>query len=301
MENPFKAGFVSIVGRPNAGKSTLMNQLVGEKLSIITSKAQTTRHRIMGILNGDNFQIVYSDTPGIINQTQYALHKAMMHFVYSALEDADVILWVIEMQILTEEYKQSMLKLHEKLTSTSTPVILVLNKMDLCKEDDIKEQLAFWEDYIPKTHIFLTSALQGQGTAPLFEKILNLLPYHPAYFPEDELTDKSERFFASEIIREKIFLQYSQEIPYACEVLVEDFKQKGDILYIRTSILVERDGQKGILIGKKGEALKNLGIEARKDLEDFFQQKVFLETRVKVEADWRKKDFLLERFGYRKE
>ncbi len=301
MENPFKAGFVSIVGRPNAGKSTLMNQLVGEKLSIITSKAQTTRHRIMGILNGDDFQIVYSDTPGIINQTQYALHKAMMHFVYNALEDADVILWVIEMQILTDEYKQSMLKLHEKLTSTSTPVILVLNKMDLCKENDIKEQLAFWEEHIPKTHIFLTSALQGQGTAPLFEKILSLLPYHPAYFPEDELTDKSERFFASEIIREKIFLQYSQEIPYACEVLIEDFKQKGDILYIRANILVERDGQKGILIGKKGEALKNLGIEARKDLEDFFQQKVFLETRVKVEPDWRKKDFLLERFGYRKE
>lgn len=301
MENHFKAGFVSIVGRPNAGKSTLMNQLVGEKLSIITAKAQTTRHRIMGILSGADFQIVYSDTPGIINQTQYALHKTMMSFVYSALEDADVILWVVEMQELTEEHQQSLLKLHEKITSSTTPVILVLNKVDLQKEEEIQKHKDFWQNHIPENHTFFTSALHGKGIQELFDKILYLMPYHPAYFPEDELTDKSERFFASEIIREKIFLQYSQEIPYACEVLIEDFKQKEGILYIRSNILVERDGQKGILIGKKGEALKNLGIEARKELESFFQQKVFLETRVKVEADWRKKDFLLERFGYRKD
>ncbi len=301
MENLFKAGFVSIVGRPNAGKSTLMNQLVGEKLSIITAKAQTTRHRIMGILSGADFQIVYSDTPGIINQTQYALHKAMMTFVYAALEDSDVILWVVDMEELREEHTQSLLKLHEKLTASTTPVILVLNKADLRKEEDIQAHKTFWEEHIPPSNIFITSALNGEGVKELFDKILYLMPYHPAYFPEDELTDKSERFFASEIIREKIFLQYNQEIPYACEVLIEDFKQKEGILYIRANILVERDGQKGIIIGKGGDALKNLGIEARKELESFFQQKIFLETRVKVEADWRKKDFLLERFGYRKD
>jgi GTPase len=288
-----KAGFVSILGKPNAGKSTLMNQLVGERLSIITSKAQTTRHRIMGILSGEDFQIVYSDTPGII-KPEYELHKSMMRFVNASLEDADVILLMVDLFEKFEEEDEIMTKLNR----VDVPVILLLNKIDLAKGSQAQDKLEYWKQHIKAEKYILVSALEGLNIREVFESIYELLPEHPPFFPKDELTDKPERFFAAEIIREKIFLNYKKEIPYSTEVVVMEFKEEEDIIRIRSEIYVERKSQKGIIIGHKGEAIKKVGTEARQEMEKFFQKKVFLEQYVKVEPDWRKKSNKLNQFGY---
>ncbi|WP_020527116.1 GTPase Era [Flexithrix dorotheae] len=292
MEN-HKAGFVAILGKPNVGKSTLMNQLVGERLSIITSKAQTTRHRIMGIINGEDYQIVYSDTPGII-EPKYELQKAMMGFVDSSLEDADLILLVVEMGM--KEIEESIL---EKLGQVGSPVFLVLNKVDLGDQEAVNEKMNYWREKFPFKDIIPVSALHGFNCDTVFDSIVDSLPVHPPFFAKDELTDKPERFFASEIIREKIFLNYQKEIPYSCEVAVTAFKEEEAIIRIRAEIYVERSSQKIILIGKGGQMLKKVGTEARKDMEEFFQKKVFLEQFVKVDSDWRKKVSRLKNFGYK--
>lgn len=293
--NTHKAGFVSIVGKPNVGKSTLMNTLVGEKLSIVTSKAQTTRHRIMGIINDDDYQIIYSDTPGIIKPA-YDLHKAMMNFVSYSLEDADIILFVTD---IYETFEEEEILL--KLAKSDAPVFLVLNKTDLSTADQIKDKTNYWAEKVNPKEIIAVSALKKENTDTLLDLIIKYLPVHPAYYPKDELTDKPERFFAAEIVREKIFLNYKKEIPYSCEVVVEEFKETDEIIKIRAIIYVERDTQKGILIGHRGEAIKNTGIMARVEMEKFFLKKVFLETHIKVEPDWRTKPQLLRRFGYDQE
>lgn len=292
----FRAGFVSIIGKPNVGKSTLMNVLVGEKLSIITSKAQTTRHRIMGIMNGTHegtpFQLVYSDTPGVVTPA-YKLHESMMTFVKGSLEDADVVLFVTEVGEKAADHEVLPL-----LRRTDAPIVLVLNKIDLSNEEAVKAKTAEWEAALSPAAIIPVSALLDANIQTLFDAIITRLPFHPPYFAEDELTDKPERFFASEIIREKIFLNYRQEIPYSSEVIVTEFKEKEDIIVIRAEIIVERKSQKGILIGDKGSMLKRVGTQARKDLETFFGKKVFLEQFVKVETDWRSKETKLRQFGY---
>ncbi len=291
-----RAGFVSIVGKPNVGKSTLMNVLVGERMSIITSKAQTTRHRIIGILNGKHedipFQLVYSDTPGVIKPS-YKLHDSMMTFVKGSLEDADVVLFVVEIGEKAAEHEVLPL-----LKRTEAPVVLVLNKIDLSNEEEVKQKMQEWENGIHPAAIIPISALEKANIGTLFDAVVTRLPFHPPYFDEDELTDKPERFFASEIIREKIFLNYRQEIPYSSEVVITEFKDKDDIIVIRAEILVERKSQKGIIIGEKGEMLKKVGTQARQDLEDFFGKKVFLEQHVKVEPDWRSKENKLRQLGY---
>lgn len=291
-----RAGFVSIVGKPNVGKSTLMNVLVGERMSIITSKAQTTRHRIIGILNGKHedipFQLVYSDTPGVIKPS-YKLHDSMMTFVKGSLEDADVVLFVVEVGEKAAEHEVLPL-----LKRTDSPVVLVLNKIDLSNEQEVKAKMAEWESEIQPAAIVPISALENANIGTLFDAVVSRLPFHPPYFDEDELTDKPERFFASEIIREKIFLNYRQEIPYSSEVVITEFKEKDEIIVIRAEILVERKSQKGIIIGEKGEMLKKIGIQARQDLEEFFGKKVFLEQHVKVEPDWRSKENKLRQLGY---
>jgi GTP-binding protein Era len=288
----FKSGFVSIVGKPNVGKSTLMNQLMGEQLSIATPKAQTTRHRIMGMLNSDDYQIVYSDTPGIL-EPKYALHEAMMNYVKVSLEDADLILLVVE---LGEKYDAL---LFDRFKRIQTPILLVLNKIDTAKGSQVEDKLAHWKEHLPNVQASLAvSAKTGQHVAELLKQIIELMPVHPAYYPQDEFTDRSERFFASEIVREKIFLNYDQEVPYSTEVAITEFKEEETILRIRAQIFVERDSQKGIIIGNKGSALKKLGMDARKDLEAFFQKKVFLETHVKVADNWRKQRLKLRQFGY---
>ena len=286
-----KAGFVSIIGKPNVGKSTLMNQLVGERLSIITSKAQTTRHRIMGIISGDDFQIVYSDTPGIL-KPEYELHQSMMKFVSASMEDADIILFVTD---LYDKYDEALLR---RLKSAKQLVVLILNKIDLAKGSQVEDKLAYWHEAFTPAHTLTISALTGENVPELLELILTSLPEHPAYFPKDELTDKPEKFFVEEIIREKIFLNYKQEIPYSTQVVVESFKEDEKIIRIRAEIYVERRSQKGILIGKGGAALKKVGIAARQDLETFFQKQVHLETFVKVADDWRKKERQIKNFGY---
>ena len=286
-----KAGFVSIIGKPNVGKSTLMNQLVGERLSIITSKAQTTRHRIMGIISGDDFQIVYSDTPGIL-KPEYELHQSMMKFVSASMEDADLILFVTD---LYDKYDEALLG---RLKSAKQPVVLILNKIDLAKGSQVDDKLAYWQEAFTPAHTLTISALTGENVPELLELILNSLPEHPAYFPKDELTDKPEKFFVEEIIREKIFINYKQEIPYSSQVVVESFKEDEKIIRIRAEIFVERRSQKGIIIGKGGAALKKVGIAARQDLETFFQKQVHLETFVKVADDWRKKERQIKNFGY---
>ena len=292
-----RSGFVSIIGKPNVGKSTLMNVLVGESLSIVTSKAQTTRHRIMGILNGVSggtpFQLVYSDTPGIL-KSSYKLHDSMMAFVKGSLEDADAVLFVTE----PGEKAASHEALH-LLERTDAPVVLVLNKMDLSGQEEIEAKIAEWKEVINPVHVAVISALHRHNTEGILDVLVNLLPEHPAYFPDDDLTDRPERFFASEIIREKIFLNYKQEIPYSSEVVINEFKEKEDLIVILAEILVERNSQKGIVIGEKGAMLKKIGIQARKDLEAFFQKKVFLETRVKVDPDWRNNELRLKQLGYK--
>jgi len=288
----FKAGFVSIVGKPNVGKSSLMNKLMGENLSIITAKAQTTRHRIMGILNGGDFQIVYSDTPGIL-EPKYSLHEAMMSYVKVSLEDADAILLVVE---LGESYDPV---LFERFTRIQTPILLVINKIDLAKGSQVLDKITYWKEKLPNLKDIVTvSAKTGDQVDGLLPRLLALMPEHPAFFPQDEFTDRTERFFASEIIREKIFLNYEQEIPYSAEVVIESFKDEEAIIRIRAVIYVERNTQKGILIGKAGSSLKKVGMEARKDMEVFFAKKVFLETHVKVADNWRKERLKLRQFGY---
>jgi len=287
-----KAGFVSIIGKPNVGKSTLMNALLGQKLSITTNKAQTTRHRIFGLLSGDNYQIVYSDTPGVIDP-QYQLQKSMMGFVSESLNDADIILMVVDP--FDEPINNDIV---EMVSRTSVPKIIIINKVDLSKQKTIEVQIAKWSAAMNVVQVIPVSARKELNLNRIMEVLLELIPIHPAYFPEDELTDRSERFLASEIIREKIFLNYKKEVPYSCEVKIDSFKDEETIVRIRAIIYVERDSQKGILIGKGGASLKKVGIESRKDLEAFLGKQVFLETHVKVEKDWRKKDLKLKRFGY---
>ena len=288
-----KAGFISIIGKPNVGKSTLMNQLIGERLSIITSKAQTTRHRIMGILNGDDFQMVYSDTPGIL-KPQYELHRSMMKFVSNSLEDADIVVFVTD---LYEKYEEDVLI--DQLAGIEVPVVMVLNKIDLAKGSQVLDKMNYWKEFVQAKFQHPLSALSGAGVPELFEKLLELLPEHPPYFPKDELTDKPERFFVSEIVREKIFLNYKKEVPYSCEVETTDFVEDDVIIRIRVVIFVERKSQRAILLGHKGERIKKVGMEARLDMEKFFGKKVFLEQFIKVEQDWRKNTNKLKGFGYR--
>jgi GTP-binding protein Era len=291
MPAPHKSGFVSIVGRPNVGKSSLMNKLVGENLSIITAKAQTTRHRIMGILNGDDYQIVYSDTPGIL-EPKYELQEAMMGYVKVSLEDADLILLIVE---LDEKYDEHLFSLFKTIQTT---VLLVINKIDKAKGSQVEDKVTYWKSLITAKEIITVSAKEGTNVGLLLDTIKKYLPEHPGYYPKEELTDRSERFFAAEIIREKILLNYEQEIPYSSEVGIETFKEEEAIIRIRANIYVERDSQKGILIGKGGSSLKKVGTEARADLEKFFGKKVFLETHVKVADNWRKQKLKLKQFGY---
>jgi GTP-binding protein Era len=292
-----KAGFVSIVGKPNVGKSTLMNVLVGERLSIITSKAQTTRHRIMGILNGQHngtdFQLVYSDTPGII-LPKYELHKSMMTFVHSSLEDADVILFVTD---IFEQYDEDDV-INKLARIDHVPVLLLINKIDLATPEQIEEKIAHWRERFPTQAIIPISALKQENVGKIFDSVIEALPIHPPYFDKEELTDKPERFFASEIIREKIFLNYKKEVPYSCEVVITSFKEEDKIIRIASEIYVERVTQRAILIGHKGESIKKVGTEAREAMEKFFGKKVFLEQFIKVEPDWRQKAQKLKSFGY---
>ncbi len=289
-----KAGFVNIVGNPNVGKSTLMNRLVGEKLSIITSKAQTTRHRILGIVNNEDYQIVFSDTPGIL-QPAYELQHSMMDFVRTAFEDADILLYIIESG--ESELKDS--SFYAKIEHSKIPVILLINKIDLSTQEEVVEQMRIWQDKLPNAIIYPISALNNFNLQVLLEKIIELLPESPPYYPKDQLTDKSERFFVNESIREKILLNFKKEIPYAVEIETESFEEEENIIRIRSVIMVERDTQKGILIGHKGLALKRIGSEARIDLEKFFEKKIFLELYVKVNKDWRSNERQLKRFGYK--
>ncbi len=288
-----KAGFVNIIGNPNVGKSTLMNAFVGEKLSIITSKAQTTRHRILGIVNGDDFQVILSDTPGIIKPA-YALQNSMMDFVKSALEDADVLLYMVELgeKALKDE------DFFHKIKNSKIPVLLLLNKIDTSDQEMLEEQIQHWQETLPNVEIHPISALENFNVKEVFERILELLPEGPPYFPKDQLTDKPERFFVNETIREKILMNYKKEIPYSVEVETEEFMENDDIIRIRSIIMVERDTQKGIIIGHKGSALKKVGVQARKDLEKFFAKQVHIELYVKVNKNWRSDSKQLKRFGY---
>lgn len=288
-----KAGFVSIIGNPNVGKSTLMNALVGEKLSIITSKAQTTRHRILGIVNGDEFQVVFSDTPGVLKPA-YDLQESMMNFVRLALEDADILLYMVEIgeKALKDE------QLFRRIEESDTPVLLLLNKIDTSNQEELESQVAYWQEVLPRAEILPISALKNFNVSQVFHRILELLPESPAYFPKDQLTDRPERFFVNESIREKILKFYKKEIPYSVEIETEEFFEEPEIIRIRAVIMVERESQKGIIIGHKGRALKRVGIEARKDLEVFFGKQVHLETYVKVNKNWRSNPNQLKRFGY---
>ena len=288
-----KSGFVNIVGNPNVGKSTLMNALVGERISIITSKAQTTRHRIMGIVNGDDFQIVYSDTPGVL-KPNYKLQESMRQFSNSALSDADVLLYVTDVIDSAEKNSDFL----EKVQENNCKIILIINKIDLINEKKLEELVDFWHQKIPSAEIFPISATEKFNIEPLFKRIKEHLPECPPFFDKDALTDKPERFFVTEIIREKILLNYDKEVPYSVEVAVEEFKEEEKIINISAVIFCERDSQKGIIIGKNGSALKKVGSAARKDIEDFFLKKVFLQLYVKVEKDWRNRETKLRNFGY---
>ena len=288
-----KAGFLNIIVKPNVGKSTLMNAFVGEKLSIITSKAQTTRHRIFGIVSGDDFQVVFSDTPGIIKPS-YALQASMMDFVKSAFEDADILIYMVE--IGEKELKDEVF--FNRINKLDVPVLLLINKVDTSDQSTLEEQVVYWKEKVPRAEIFPISALRNFQTEVVFNRIIELLPESPAFFPKDQLTDKPERFFVNEIIREKILLHYKKEIPYSVEVETESFADSETIIHIRSVIMVERESQKGIIIGHKGEALKRVGVEARTDLEKFFGKQIHLELFVKVNKDWRSNARQLRRFGY---
>lgn len=293
MIDMHKAGFVNIVGNPNVGKSTLMNALVGERLSIITSKAQTTRHRILGIVNGEDFQIVYSDTPGVL-KPNYRLQESMLNFSRSALVDADVLLYVTD--VFDSDGKNA--DFVEKVKGTSAPTLLVINKIDLINEEKLIELVEKWKKILPQAEIFPLSAVNNFNVDVLLKRIKELLPESPPFFDKDQLTDKPARFFVTEIIREKILLNYDKEIPYSVEVEVESFSEEENLIRINAVIYAERDSQKGIIIGHGGKSLKKVGMQARKDIETFFEKKVFLELFVKVEKDWRNRDIKLRDFGY---
>lgn len=289
-----KSGFVNIVGNPNVGKSTLMNLLVGEKVSIITSKAQTTRHRILGIVNTEDYQIVYSDTPGVL-RPNYKLQETMLNFSESALGDADVLLYVTDVIEKTDKNEEFL----KKVQKVEAPVLLLINKIDQTNQKELETLVAQWKELLPKAEIYPISALNRFNIDIVKKRILDLIPESPPYFEKDALTDRPARFFVTEIIREKILLYYQKEIPYAVEVVVEEFKEEKDIINIRALIIVERDTQKGIIIGHQGAALKKVGTMARKDIERFFNKKIFLQIFVKVEKDWRSRDNILRQYGYR--
>jgi GTP-binding protein Era len=288
-----KSGFVNIVGSPNVGKSTLMNRLVGEKVSIVTSKAQTTRHRIMGIVNDENYQIVFSDTPGVLNAA-YKLHESMMDSVNTSLKDADVLLFITD----TIENQMNHEETLEKIKKLRVPVICLINKIDLSDQEAVMARIAYWQEQLPNAIIYPISALHGFNLEPIWEKILELIPESPPYYDKDEISDRPMRFFVSEIVREKIFLNCDKEIPYSCQVEIEEYKEEANITRIRALIIVERDSQRGILIGKGGDMIKRIGWDARKEIEKFIGQKVFLETYVKVDKDWRTTDSKLKKYGY---
>ncbi len=298
QENKHRAGFVNIVGNPNVGKSTLMNALVGERISIITSKAQTTRHRIMGIVNGEDFQMVFSDTPGVL-KPNYKLQESMLGFSTTALTDADVLLYITD--VLDSAEKNAFYLEKVKAMSTNNHVILIVNKIDLIDQEKLEALVDFWHKELPHAEIFPISALEKFNVEPLFNHIKRLMPEGEAFFDKDALTDKPERFFVTEIIREKVLLNYDKEIPYAVEVAVESFKEEENIIRIGAVIFCERDSQKGIIIGRQGAALKKVGMQARKDIETFFGKKIFLELFVKVERDWRSRERKLRSFGYQLE
>lgn len=292
-KNNFKSGFVNIIGNPNVGKSTLLNLLMEERLVIATPKAQTTRHRIKGILTTDEYQIVFSDTPGIL-EPAYELQSKMMNYVNEALVDADIILYVVEIG----EKKPRNQEFFEKLQKTDVPVLVLINKIDQSDQETLEKAVSHWHELLPKAEILPISALKNANIDLLKSKIIELLPEGPKYYPEDQLTDKTERFIVNEVVREKILLNYRKEIPYSVEVVTQFFKEGLELIQIETDIYVERDSQKGIIIGHKGEALSKVGKEAREDLEKFFQKNVFLKLYVRVKKDWRKKDNELKRFGY---
>lgn len=292
-KNNFKSGFVNIIGNPNVGKSTLLNLLMEERLVIATPKAQTTRHRIKGILTTDEYQIVFSDTPGIL-EPAYELQSKMMNYVNEALVDADIILYVVEIG----EKKPRNQEFFEKLQKTDVPVLVLINKIDQSDQETLEKAVNHWHELLPKAEILPISALKNANIDLLKSKIIELLPEGPKYYPEDQLTDKTERFIVNEVVREKILLNYRKEIPYSVEVVTQIFKEGLELIQIETDIYVERDSQKGIIIGHKGEALSKVGKEAREDLEKFFQKNVFLKLYVRVKKDWRKKDNELKRFGY---
>ncbi len=292
-QSQHKAGFVNIIGNPNVGKSTLMNALVGERLSIITSKAQTTRHRILGIVNGEDFQVVFSDTPGIIKPA-YELQNAMMKFVHSAVDDADLILYMVE--VGEKEPKNE--DIFNQISKSDIPILVLINKIDKSNEEAVKETVQSWSDKLPKAKVFAISALNNFGVEQVFQQILDHLPTSPAFYPKDSLTDKPERFFVNEVIREKILMHYKKEIPYSVEVQTEAFEELNHIININTTIIVERKTQKGIIIGHQGKALNRIGTEARKDLEKFFQKKIFLDLYVKVDKNWRSNEKKLKGYGY---
>jgi GTP-binding protein Era len=296
MENPntipHRAGFVNIIGNPNVGKSTLMNQLVGEKVSIMTSKAQTTRHRIKGIVNGDDFQIVYSDLPGVLDPA-YMMQKYMMKFVTDSLQDADIILYLIECG--ETRYNEQLV---EKINKMGIPVVFIINKIDKYTEEQVAESKNHWQSILPTADVFAISALRGVNIDAVRDRIIALLPECPPYFPKDALTDRPMRFFVSELIREQILLQYKKEIPYSVEVVVESYKEEPEIVRIAATLYVERSTQKAIIIGSKGSAIKKLGTDARLSIEDFLQKHVFLDLSVKVLKDWRNNELQMKRFGY---
>ena len=287
-----KAGFVSIIGNPNVGKSTLMNALVGEKLSIITPKAQTTRHRIRGIISDDEFQIVFSDTPGVL-KSHYKLHEAMMDFVNESLEDADIVLYLVELHETPENHS-----FIDLIRDIKTPVLLVINKADLAKDEELITAEKLWKEAVPAAQIIMISALQGLNLGKLMQTIIDLLPESPPFFPKEEMTDRPLRFFVAETIREKIFMHYRKEIPYSTTVVVESYKEEDSIDRIRALIFVERETQKAILLGHKGESIRKIGIEARQEIEEFLNKQVYLELTVKVSKDWRNNPAMLKRYGY---
>ena len=288
-----KSGFISIIGNPNVGKSTLLNALIGTDLSIITSKAQTTRHRILGILNDKDYQMVFSDTPGVIKPL-YEMQNSMMSFVKESLNDADILILVVTV----DNIKLKEEKLFNRIKKSKAPLLVLINKIDLSNQDEIEKNVAHWETIFPQAGIYPISALKGFFINELKNIILSYLPYSPPFFPKDQLTDKPERFFVNEAIRKQILLRYEKEIPYSVEVNTEEFHENQKIIKIRSVILVERDSQKGILIGHKGDSLKKVGIGARKSLQDFFGKKIYLELFVKVSKNWRSNNSMLKRFGY---
>ena len=288
-----KAGFVNIVGSPNVGKSTLLNRLMGQKLSIVTPTAQTTRHRILGIVNEDDYQIVFSDTPGVVNAA-YKMHDAMMSYVNSAIQDADILIFITD--IFEDEMNH--LETLERIKKLEIPVITLINKIDLGTQEKIMERITYWQERLPKSYVYLMSALHGFNIDLLWERILKMIPESPAYYDKEDVSDRPMRFFVSEIIREKIFIHCQKEIPYSCHIDIEEYIEEAGIIRIRALIIVERDSQKGIVIGKGGEMLKRIGREARQEIEPFVGQKVFLETFVKVDKDWRATDSKLKKYGY---